>query len=152
MSKSGEGIELKEITVTKDGGAPKDSRSFRPNTIAEINAAAGYQPLVMTMGGKTWNVGCGNSVEDIGIITTCYVTLWSFLVALYSLLLKAVLDTDDQSTALYTFCFFGVIFVVMVAGAVYTGQLEEARLKKARAYRRAEALKAEGADAEEVEQ
>ncbi|GMH89969.1 hypothetical protein TrVE_jg7053 [Triparma verrucosa] len=148
MSKSGEGIELKEVKVTSAGDAPKDSRSFRPNTIAEINAAMNYQPLTMQMCGSTWNIGCGNSVEDIGIITTCYITLWSSLLALYSLLLKAILDTDEQSTALYTFLFFGVIFVFMVGGAVYTGQLEEARMKKARAWRRAQALKAEG---EEVE-
>jgi len=105
------------------------------------------------MCGKTWGIGCGNSVEDIGIITSCYVTLWSLLVALYSLLLKAVIDTDDQSTALFTFLFFGVIFVLMVAGAVYTGQLEQARLKKARAARRNAAAAKEGIEAapEELE-
>ncbi|GMI45178.1 hypothetical protein TrCOL_g10636 [Triparma columacea] len=149
MSK--EGIELAEINVKSGSAAGKDSRSFRPNTLAEINASTNYQPLTVDMCGSTWGVGCGNSVEDIGIISSCYITLWSLLVALYSLLLKAVIDTDDQSTALFTFLFFGVIFVVMVGGAVYTGQLEQVRLKKARAARRKAALaKEQGKNVEEV--
>lgn len=150
MSKS-EGIELQELNVATTGGASKDSRSFRPSTLAEINAATNYSPLTMTIGGKVVGIGCGNSVEDIGIITSCYVTLWSILVAFYALLLKAVIDTDDQSTALFTFLFFGVIFVIMVAGAVYTGQLEQVRLKKARAARRkAELAKEEGVNVEDI--
>ena len=36
-----------QVKVTSTGDAPKDSRSFRPNTIAEINAAMNYQPLTM---------------------------------------------------------------------------------------------------------
>ncbi len=132
---------MKEINV--ETAAAKDDRSFRPSTLAEINAQQNYQPLVI----NGWNVGCGNSVEDIGIISTCYITLWSFLLGLYSMLLKAALDTDDQATALYAYCYFGVIFVLLVAGSVYTGGLEEARLKKARAHRRAEKLKADGDEA-----
>ena len=103
----------------------------------------------MTACGRTWNVGCGNSLEDIGIISTCYITLWSFLVGLYSLLLKATLDTDDQGTVLYAFLFFGILFFLMVAGAVYTGTMEQTRLRQARAHRAAMKLKEEGISEDE---
>jgi len=137
-------VELTEINPKVANLKVKDSRSFRPSSIAEINAAANYEPLTMKCGEKVIGIGCGNSVEDIGIISCCYVTLWSTLVGFYSLLLKAAVDTDDQSTALYTFLFFGVIFVFLIGGSVYTGQLELNRLKKARAVRRAEKLRQEG--------
>ena len=126
------GVELSQIKVSQTSAPSKDSRSFRPSTIAEINLHDNYEPLTVSLCGRTWGVGCGNSLEDVGIITSCYVTLWSLLVGLYSLLLKAVIDTDEQSTSLYTFLFVGVVFVIMVAGAVVTGQWEVEREKRER--------------------
>lgn len=122
--------------------------------MAEINLANNYEPLVWNIGGKIIPIGCGNDLEDVGIITACYITLWSMLVAFYAMLLKAALDTDEQSTALFSFLFLGVFFVCMVGGAVYTGQMEQDRLRKARAHRAAAKLKGEAAalaeaDAEE---
>ena len=61
-------IELSEIKTSTSEEKPKDSRSFRPSTIAEINRQRDYKPLTVTVGGTQIGIGCGNSVEDIGII------------------------------------------------------------------------------------
>ncbi|GMI57721.1 hypothetical protein ScalyP_jg2320 [Parmales sp. scaly parma] len=128
------GIELKEVNVDTTKKT-KDDRSFRPESVAELNALANYEPLVWNIGGKTIPIGCGNDLEDVGIITSCYLTLWSLLVAFYALLLKAAIDTDERSTTLFSFLFMGVFFVAIVGGAVYTGQMELDRAAKARALR-----------------
>lgn len=94
-----------------------------------------YQPVVWEYApGKTCNVGCGNSLEDIFIISSCYISLWSVLVGFFALLLKGAMDTDDKSTLLMMFFAFGIIFVALVALSVITGQIEveENRKKKAR--------------------
>ena len=57
-------------------------------------------------------------------------TLWSTLVGIYVLLLKAALDTDEKSTALWIFFAFGVIFTLFVAGAVAMNRIEEALAAK----------------------
>jgi len=148
-------IEMKEIgdilPEAKNESGLKDQRSFRPGSIAEIQKAANYQPLVWYVSGNEIGIGCGNSVEDIGIILSCYVCIWSACVLFFTLLLKAAIDTDDQNTALHAFLYFAMLFFCLVGGSVYTGQLELEKIKKARAYRRAEALKAEGIDASEAE-
>jgi hypothetical protein len=38
----------------------------------------------------------------------CFLTLWSCLLGIYVLLLKAALDTDEKATALWIFFVFGV--------------------------------------------
>jgi hypothetical protein len=124
----------------------KDRRSFRPDTLAEINAQANYKPLVFTYKGKEHYIGCGASLEDFGIILSLYICLWSSLVAFYALLLKGVLDTDQQSTVLMSFLFIGIIFILMVLGGVYTGQLEELRLASSRDAKAAAEKKAEPVD------
>lgn len=77
-----------------------------------------------------YNVGCGLSCEDIGIIASCFVMLWSALLGIYVLLLKAALDTDEKSTALWIFFAFGLIFVVFVAGSVYMSNVERSLYTK----------------------
>lgn len=130
-------IELKEINVSSapNPTGAKDQRSFRPNSLAELNAATNYTPLTITVGKRVINIGCGNDVEDIGIILSCYVALWSFCIAFFSCLLKAALDTDEQNTLLFTSLFFFIIYTAVVSGAVYTGQMELQRIKLARQHR-----------------
>lgn len=72
-----------------------------------------------------YNVGCWLSCEDIGIICSCFIMLWSTLLGFYVLLLKAALDTDEKSTALWIFFAFGVLLVIFVSGSVYMSTLEQ---------------------------
>lgn len=72
----------------------KDARSFRPSTLAEINMMNRYEPLTMQACGRTIPIGCGNSLEDVLLICSCIFALWSFVLGLASLMLKAALDTD----------------------------------------------------------
>ena len=107
--KSDVGIEMKDVNVNVEEKV-KDDRSFRPSSLKEMNLANNYEPLVWNIGGREIPVGCGNDLEDIGIITSCYITLWALLVAFYAMMLKAALDTDEQSTTLYSFLFMGIFF------------------------------------------
>lgn len=70
-------------------------------------------------------MGSWLSLQDIGIICACFIMLWSCLLGLYVLLLKAALDTDEKSTALWIYFVFGVIFVIFVAGAVFMNKVEK---------------------------
>jgi hypothetical protein len=110
------------------------SPSFRPESMQEIWDHDNYKPVIWEYyPGKTCNVGCGNDWEDIFLISSCYASLWSFLVAFYALLLKGILDTDEKSTLLMMYFVFGIIYVCLVGLAVYTGQMEVEALRKKKA-------------------
>ena len=96
-----------------------------------MQAAKGYVPFKMVYnhsdGRKIdYNIGCWLSCEDIGIIGSLFMVLWAALLGTYTLLLKAALDTDEKSTALWIFFAFGVIFTLFVTGAVGMNRVEEA--------------------------
>merc|ERR1711924_398852 len=55
-----------------------------------------------------WNIACYLSCEDLGIICSLFIVLWACLLGIYTLLLKAALDTDEKDTALWIFFAFGV--------------------------------------------
>lgn len=108
----------------------KDERDFRPSSLKEIQAHEGYVPFKVVYshsdGRKIdYNVGCYLSCEDLGIICSLFVVLWMALLGIYGLLLKAALDTDEKSTALWIFFAFGFIFAVFIAGAVGMHTVEE---------------------------
>ena len=108
--------------------------SFRPESMEEVWNAENYHPLVWEYApGKKCNIGCGNDIEDILLISSCYGCLWSFLVAFYALLMKGILDSDEKSTLLMMYLVFGIIYVFMVGLAVYTGQMEDEMKKKKKA-------------------
>ena len=77
-----------------------------------------------------WNIACYLSCEDLGIICSLFIVLWACLLGIYTLLLKAALDTDEKDTALWIFFAFGVLFTMFVAGAVGMNQVEEALNEK----------------------
>jgi len=109
----------------------KDERDFRPSSLKEIQQAKGYVPFKVIYthsdGRKIdYNVGCWLSCEDLGIICSLFIVLWMALLGIYGLLLKAALDTDEKSTALWIFFAFGFIFGVFVAGAVAMHSVETA--------------------------
>jgi len=140
--KRSEKIKMGETKVTIPGGPPcnKDSRSFRPSSLAEINLMRNYQPLVFRYTKRNGepgecNIGCGNSLEDLVIICTLYTTGYCFLLGIFSLLLKGALDTDWTSTLLWSFFFFGILFVCLVGGAVWMGmrKLEQEKIKRKKA-------------------
>lgn len=91
----------------------KDARSFRPSTLAEINMMNRYEPLEMKMCGKTYGIGCGNSLEDVLLISGCILALWSFILGVSGLLLKSAIDTDRYAT---TSPFFSLGFREGVVG------------------------------------
>lgn len=72
----------------------KDARSVRPSTLAEINMMNRYEPLELKIAGKTYGIGCGNSLEDVLLICGCILALWSFVLGVSGLLLKSAIDTD----------------------------------------------------------
>lgn len=72
----------------------KDARSFRPSTLAELNLMNRYEPLEMQCCGKTYGIGCGNSLEDVLLICGCILALWMFVLGVSGLLLKSAIDTD----------------------------------------------------------
>lgn len=72
----------------------KDARSFRPSTLAELNLMNRYEPLELHCGGKTFGIGCGNSLEDVLLISGCILALWMFVLGVSGLLLKSAIDTD----------------------------------------------------------
>lgn len=78
----------------------KDARSFRPSTLAEINLMNRYEPLEMQCCGKTYGIGCGNSLEDVLLICGCIFALWSFVLGVSGLLLKSAIDTDRYARQL----------------------------------------------------
>ena len=78
--------------------------------------ARGYKPVC-----------CDNSSEDNGIIFCCYMSIYSFLVAYFCLLMKAVLRTGESHAALYMFAFCFVLMAVMTVLAITTNNIEEVK-------------------------
>ncbi|KAJ1459908.1 hypothetical protein M885DRAFT_510335 [Pelagophyceae sp. CCMP2097] len=113
----------------------KDDRTFRPSSLKELYAITAYKPFVLNYTKSTgevveYNVASYLSCEDLGIMCACFLTLWSCLLGIYVLLLKAALDTDEKATALWIFFVFGVIFVLFVLGAVGMNGIEEHLIAK----------------------
>jgi len=118
----------KEPLIAKPSS--KDERDFRPSSVKEMLAAQNYKPYVLiyshSSGEKVeYNVGCWLNCQDIGIICACFVALWSILLGIYTLLLKAALDTDESSTAMFLFLGFGILFTLVVTGSVFMNGVEE---------------------------
>jgi len=65
------------------------------------------------------------------IICTLYTRGYCFLLGIFSLLLKGALDTDWTITLLWSYFFFGILFVCLVGGAMWMGmkKLEEMQKK-----------------------
>jgi len=136
------------IAEKKTAKGSKDMRSFRPGSVKELNNARGYQPLAIYIKKRDGSLmeiplGCGNSSEDLGIVVGALLSLWCFLLALYALLLKAAIDTDELSSALWIYFFLYLFFVSALGAAVYTGQRERERSEAQAA---AEAAKGEESD------
>ena len=72
-----------------------------------------------------------NRVEDVLLFVAFYAIFFSFLFGFFILLLKGAIDTDDNHTLLWTFFFFGVLFSVIVGGAVTLG-VQQAQKEKER--------------------
>ena len=113
----------------------RDERQSRPSTLKEMNAQRGYSPFkcIYNRSDGTqceWNIACYLSCEDLGMICSLFIVLWACLLGIYTLLLKAALDTDEKDTALWIFFAFGVLFTMFVAGAVGMNQVEEALNEK----------------------
>lgn len=116
----------------------KDLRSLRPTTMAEANRMANYEPwevdtpeCLKERCGDKLGIGCGNTREDLLLISACLGTLWTFVMAFFGLLTKAALDTDEKHTALWIYFWFGLFFFFAVGGAVSTGQMQRAAQDKA---------------------
>jgi len=108
-------LERKQLTETTNVG---------PASIQELYAHQKYKPFkavyTKSNGEKIdLNVGCWLACQDLAIMLSILLTLWAFLLAIYALLVKAALDTDEKSTALWIFFVFGCFFVVGVVGSAF---------------------------------
>lgn len=154
--KESQGVEDREKQVSKmaaemtgipDGKAPskQGSKEGIRSPQARQMEAAQYKPLIIEVKNNPCMccpakcgctkeciipIGCGNTFEDFVIIFSLLGTLWCGLLGFYTLLLKAQIDSTEHSTVLWIYFFSGIIFVIMVGGSVYTGQIERARSEK----------------------
>lgn len=78
----------------------------------------GYRPLC-----------CGNSGRDLLLIPLCLVGVYALTGALFALCTRAVLQTDDTGTALWTFFVVYVTFVAMLGLVLATTAYEKRMLK-----------------------
>src|SRR5690554_1106177 len=92
-------------------------------------------------------IGCGNNALDLGMcvtivcvcclccphLTSCiwpatiicaFLSLWSYVLMLAAMFLKAALDTDDNAASLWFSFFTFIFFCICFAGAVIAGQYE----------------------------
>ena len=72
-----------------------EATNNRKSALQKEYDARGYKPVC-----------CGNSSQDLVIITVCLLVLWGFTAGVFVALLQASLDTDTTSTALWLY--FGV--------------------------------------------
>lgn len=94
-------VDKKEKSEEPKEFSSKDERDFRPASIKELYAHQKYEPWLAVYtksdGSKIdLNWGCWLTCQDVAIIISCFITLWSILLGLYVLLLKAALDTDEK--------------------------------------------------------
>jgi hypothetical protein len=68
---------------------------------------------------------CGNSALDLALIPLCLVGVYVLTGALFALCMRAVLQTDDTSTALWTFFVVYVAFVAMLGLVLVTTAYEK---------------------------
>ncbi|CAN0228521.1 unnamed protein product [Discosporangium mesarthrocarpum] len=108
----------------------KDSRSFRPSTLAEVNVMSNYQPLELKCGKMTVPIGCGNSLEDLLLISACLLCLWCFILGVFGLFLKGAIDSTDSHTVLWAYFWIFISFVAFTGGMIATGQVERRRAEK----------------------
>ncbi|KAG7400480.1 hypothetical protein PHYBOEH_005508 [Phytophthora boehmeriae] len=57
---------------------------------------------------------CGNSWQDLLVIPLCLVGVYTLLGALFALCTRAVLQTDDTNTALWSFFIIYVCFIFVL--------------------------------------
>ena len=114
----------------------KDSRSFRPSTLEEINKINDYKPLTLfkytKKDGTVHHFGCNNSLEDIIIIITLYITFYSFCIGFFVLALKGAVDTEDSSTLLWSYFYILIMMTALVLGATYFNRKDLNEKKKLR--------------------
>ena len=74
-------------------------------TYKDYLAQRGYKPLAF-----------GNSGEDLWTIFCCYASLYAFVMAFVTILMKFVMRGDQTSAALYT---FALIFFLMAGLTIF---------------------------------
>lgn len=73
---------------------------------------------------------CGNSAADLLFIPLCLIGVYVLTGILFALCTRAVLQTDDTSTALWMFFGVYVTFVVMLGIVLGVSAYEKRMLKK----------------------
>jgi len=91
----------------------------RPKTMEEKWELLGYVPLVFQSldpdnNIKNVHIGLGRSKEDLLLIASSMVAMWSVLFMLFGILLKASLDSDETNYVYYAFFYFLVFFFLVV--------------------------------------
>lgn len=95
----------------------------RPKTMEEKWEQMGYQPFVFQSldpdnNIKKIHVGLGRSKEDLLLIGSFMCGFWALLFGLFSILMKASLDSDETNFALWAYFYFLCFFMLFVILAV----------------------------------
>lgn len=131
---------VQKVYGTFDPTGCLDDRQFHAPSVEDYNKVVNYKPLVYKYYGvdgsiKEIQIGCGYSSEDLCYFTCFYLALWSFVLGLFALLLKANLDTDENSIALW---FYFVLFILLVAVAFVSITVNQINRAKELAKQKAE--------------
>ncbi len=105
----------------------KDSRLFRPDSMAELLHIQNYKPVTLNIFGHEVAIFCGQNTEDFIIIVLSYIALWSLILFFISMLLKGALDTVYRHTALWMMFWIFLVSVIGLLFIVHTGQIERER-------------------------
>ncbi|EGZ16917.1 hypothetical protein PHYSODRAFT_503491 [Phytophthora sojae] len=85
-----------------------------PVAVSDVNVIA-VKPHKSTKKNEYRVLCCGNSWQDLLIIPVCLMGVYTMLGAIFALCTRAVLQTDDTNTALWTFFVFYAFFLFMLA-------------------------------------
>ena len=87
------------------------------------NTLRSHKPILNERGGLMLQspFRCKQNVQDIFYIFIFYIFFYAFLLLFFVLLLKGAIATDDSNTILWAFLFIGVLFSIIVGGAISVG-------------------------------
>lgn len=105
-----------------------ESQQAEPISLADVSVAA-VKPHKASK--KEYRVlCCGNSWQDLLLIPACLLGVYALLGALFALTTRAVLQTDDTNTALWSFFVVYVCFLFMLALVLGTVAYNRKMLKE----------------------
>ncbi|GMF47985.1 unnamed protein product [Phytophthora fragariaefolia] len=100
-----------------------------PVAVSDVNVTA-IKPHKSSRKKEYRVLCCGNSWQDLIIIPVCLLSVYTMLGAIFALCTRAVLQTDDTNTALWTFFVFYAFFLFMLGLVLVTVAYNRKMLKE----------------------